>query len=155
MPTPTTPETVTLIKMVMSTIGSDDPITIGNAATGESCPLPPHIAEPIRQLLASMAAGRQVNVTEALDEFTPNEAADVLGVSRTYVKKLLDAGDLPYRTVGSHRRIPRADLLAYREAQRVRVRKGLDEIAHLDQQLGLADLNPSPEENPLVDGSAR
>ena len=155
MTTPTPPETVTLIKMVMATIGLEDPITIGNAATGESCPLPSHIAEPIRQLLASMAAGRHVNPAEHMSELSPNEAADLLNVSRTYIKKLLDAGDLPYRTVGSHRRIPHAALTAYREAQRTRVRKGLDEIAGLDHKLGLADLNPSPEENPLVDRSAR
>ena len=154
MTAPTT-ETVALIKMVMAKIGLDDPITIGNAATGESVPLPPHIAEPIRQVLASLAAGRQVTIAENVTELTPNEAAEFLNVSRTYVKKLLDTGELPFRTVGNHHRIPHADLAAYRDAQCARTRKGLSEIAEIDRTLGLDDLNPGPEENPLVRESSR
>lgn len=151
MTTPAAAETAALIKKVMATIGFDDPVTLGNAATGEQQPLPAAVANQIRQLLASLAAGREVNITEVRDELTPNEAAEFLNVSRTYVKKLLDAGDLPYRTVGSHHRIPRADLDAYKQASRARSRAAMEEIYALDRELGLDTYHPSPEENPLVD----
>ena len=48
-------------------------MTVGNAATGESCAVPSHIADLIRQVLASLAAGHQVTISENLTELTPNE----------------------------------------------------------------------------------
>ncbi|MGX5680985.1 helix-turn-helix domain-containing protein [Schumannella luteola] len=45
------------------------------------------------------------------DLLTTGEAARILGVSRQHVVDLCDRGELPYLTVGTHRRIRRSDLL--------------------------------------------
>ena len=48
------------------------------------------------------------------DLLTTGEAAELLGTSRQHIVNLCNAGDLPYRVVGKHRRISRRDLEALR-----------------------------------------
>ena len=145
MPQPTT-ETATLAQLILAKLGADGPINVANAATGEGGALPPHVADLIRQVLASYAAGRQPTVTENLVEMSPNEAADFLNVSRMYVMKLVREGALPTRMVGNHHRIPYADLAAFREQQTARSRASMNELYQIDRDLGLDDLDgPAPE----------
>ena len=130
----------------MSKLGQDGSITLGNPATGESCALPPHIADLIRQVLNSLAAGREVTIAENLSEMTPNEAAAFLNVSRMYVMKLIHDGVLPHRMVGNHHRIPYADLAAYRTQEKARQRIALDRLYETDRELGLDQLDgPAPD----------
>lgn len=65
------------------------------------------------------------------DEFTLNQAADVLGVSRPFLIKLLDGGRVPFRRVGAHRRI-RVDVLGRYEKQEEE--RQLDVLARLQGQ---------------------
>jgi excisionase family DNA binding protein len=142
--TPITTETAALAQTLLGTLGNQESFTIGNPETGISAPLPPHIAQLIRQVLTCLAAGREVTISENLTELTPNEAADVLNVSRTYIIKLLDDGVLPYRLVGTHRRIPYADLLAHKTEVQARSRAALDELYEIDRELGLDQLDGPP-----------
>jgi excisionase family DNA binding protein len=91
-------------------------------------------------------ADKNVTVAEPLEEITPNEAAEYLNVSQPHVAKLLDEGVLPYRQVGNHRRIPFADLAAYRDQERARARKSMRDVARLSEDLGLYDLEPADNE---------
>ena len=134
---PTT-ETAVFAQELIAKLG-EGPVVLGNATTGETTPLPSHIAGLMRQVLATLAAGRSVTVTYGLEELTPNEAADFLNVSRPYVAKLLDEGVLPYRQVGRHRRIPYADLAVYKEQQRARSRVAMREMTSLSEEMGLYD----------------
>ncbi|NJM35569.1 MAG: helix-turn-helix domain-containing protein [Rhodomicrobium sp.] len=145
--TPVSRETAVFAQELIARLG-DGPVALGNAATGETTPLPPHIAELLRQVLTRLAAGKNVTVTEALEEVTPNEAAEYLNVSRPYIAKLMDEGVLPYRQVGNHRRIPFADLAAYREQERARARKSMREVTRLSEELGLYNLEPADNERP-------
>ena len=66
------------------------------------------------------------------DEFTTQESAKLLGVSRPTLIRLLDTGVIPYRrTRGDrgHRRIRRRDALAYLHADLEQRRRALDELA--------------------------
>jgi hypothetical protein len=45
-------------------------------------------------------------------ELSPNDAADILGVSRPLVIHRMGVGDLPFRYVGKHRRTKLRDVLA-------------------------------------------
>ncbi|UCM88241.1 helix-turn-helix domain-containing protein [Streptomyces marincola] len=80
---------------------------------------------------------------------TPRQAADMLNVSRPYLIGLLDAGEIPYRLVGGHRRIRLADLRQYLRADDARREEAADELARLDEELGLLRHGPG---HPPADG---
>jgi excisionase family DNA binding protein len=69
-------------------------------------------------------------------ELTTQQAADLLGISRTYVVRLIDQGDLPAHMVGTHRRLNAADVLQYRRRRQERL-DAVAAIAHADDQQGI------------------
>ena len=88
-------------------------------------------------ILTEMARGNAVRVIPLHAELTTGEAAELLNVSRPYVVRLLDEGQIPSHKVGTHRRALFKDVMAYREEQ-CRARSAvLDRMAAIDQELGL------------------
>jgi excisionase family DNA binding protein len=79
-------------------------------------------------------------------EMTTTQAAELLDVSRPFIIKLTRQGELPYRLVGKHRRIPTAALLAYREKMFQKAKSAADELTQLSQELGLYELEGPPPE---------
>ncbi|HEY5857856.1 MAG TPA: helix-turn-helix domain-containing protein [Aldersonia sp.] len=114
-----------------------DMVDVTVAGTAEPVRLPRGALELIRDVLATMAAGQGVTVVPAHAELTTQQAAELLGVSRPHVIKLLDEGRIEYRLVGRHRRIPASSLLAYRRSRQVEARRAADELTALTEDLGL------------------
>lgn len=73
------------------------------------------------------------------DNLTTEQTAAVLGVSRPTVVRMIDAGKLPARMVGTHRRLALGDVLAYRELAAQRRRAALDDMTRQAEELGLYD----------------
>lgn len=103
---------------------------------GVTTPLPDSAAAMLREIIAAFAAGEPVAVITQDTELTPNEAAELLNVSRGFVMKLLDDGVLPFRAVGAHRRIPGAAVAAYQAKQHATARVAMDELVRLGEAMG-------------------
>ena len=70
---------------------------------------------------------------------TTQEAADLLNMSRPTLVKRLEEGAIPFTTIGTHRRLALADVLAYREAAAARTAAALQELEEEGATLGLPD----------------
>jgi excisionase family DNA binding protein len=77
--------------------------------------LPAGAVTLLMDILDAMAAGRGLTLIPENAELTTMQAAQLLNVSRPFLIGLLEAGAIPYRKVGKHRRIRIEDAMAYKE----------------------------------------
>ena len=91
--------------------------------------LPAGAVALLADILENIAAGRSMILVAQDAEIGTFEAAQVLAVSRPYLIKLLEAGEIPQRKVGSHRRIRMEDVLAFKARDDRRREAILDELA--------------------------
>jgi excisionase family DNA binding protein len=108
------------------------------AADGSESVLP---VELVRILIASageLASGHAVTVLASETRLTPAEAAELLGLSRPFVARLLDAGEIPSSHLpdSRHRLVRLADVLAFQE-RRERRREGRQRIGEAIDEAGL------------------
>ncbi|GMV43445.1 MAG: hypothetical protein AMXMBFR64_51610 [Myxococcales bacterium] len=97
-------------------------------------------AEAIRLLagiLTHMANGSAVTVLPVQAELTTQQAADLLGISRPYLVRLLEEGQIPFHKVGTHRRVRAVDVMEFRRARGAEAKSVLDEPTREAQELGL------------------
>lgn len=122
--------------------GDQTPKLVG--ASGQQVDLPAPALTLLRELVHLLARDQAVAVVATGKELTTQEAADILNVSRPYLVKLLEQGEIPFAMVGTHRRILVSDLLAYKQRRDTARRQALDELAQISQDMGMYDL-PSAE----------
>ncbi len=89
------------------------------------------------KILASMSEGMSVSLISSDSEISTQQAADMLHVSRPHIVKLLEQGTIPFRKVGSHRRILLEDLIRYEAKLKGQRNKSLKFLAKQAQDLNL------------------
>jgi len=80
--------------------------------------LPDQLSSLLRQVVEAMHEGLAITVKPQSQQLTTSQVADLLGVTRPTVVKLLESGAIPYTRVGTHRRVGLSDALRYRDARR-------------------------------------
>ncbi|MFE7749498.1 helix-turn-helix domain-containing protein [Streptomyces sp. NPDC057428] len=106
---------------------------------GSTRTLPSEVYEALVVVVRALSEGKAVTVAPVNTTLTTQEAADLLGVSRPTLVKILDEGSIPFSRPGRHRRVLLADVLAYKEKRRTRRSSGLDRLAELTEDAGLYD----------------
>ena len=104
-------------------------LSVASDRARETVELPPSVVALLLEILKDMAAGSAVAVLRRDAELTTQQAADYLNVSRPFLVGLLEAGDVPFRKVGTHRRVQFEDLRRYKHAMDAARRGALDELA--------------------------
>ncbi|MGJ3263859.1 MAG: helix-turn-helix domain-containing protein [Salinarimonas sp.] len=79
-------------------------------------------AGTLATVLERLGEGEGLVVLGEEDELTPEQAATVLGISRPVVYHRMDTDRLPYRQVGTHRRVNLKDVLALQASENERRR---------------------------------
>ncbi|MBI4905602.1 MAG: helix-turn-helix domain-containing protein [Acidobacteria bacterium] len=109
---------------------------------GKTQNLPLSLYEFLVKLIADLCEGQSVAIIQNDAQLTTVESARMLGVSRQFLIKLLESGDIPHHMVGTHRRIYVRDLLAYKAKRDSNRRKILDDLTRAEAEDGLYDLEP-------------
>ena len=110
------------------------PITMNEKGTEVQIELPPASGQMLIDVLAHIARGEMVTVVPYGTELRTQQAADLLNVSRPFLTKLLDAGEIAFHHVGSHRRIKARDLLAYKDHRDRERADALKKLQRLGQE---------------------
>jgi excisionase family DNA binding protein len=104
---------------------------------GKETPLPEPLYRVLLEAAATLVAGYQVIVAPVHHQLTTQEAADFLNVSRTYLVRLLDRGDIPSHKVGRHRRVTFGELMTYKKRRMSERREALTNLIRESEELGL------------------
>lgn len=104
---------------------------------GKEIPLPGALATLVVQVLSRAADGKKIVLVEEDEEVSPEKAAEFLHVSRPFLVKKLDAGEIPFHWIGSHRRILMLDLIKYKRKRRQRSLETLQQMREEAEDVGL------------------
>jgi excisionase family DNA binding protein len=133
---------ITAERMLMEALDRSNAATITvHSDEGVVPPIavPPQVLRILARTLGLLAQGQPVTLISEQQEMTTVEAANFLNVSRPFVIKEVEAGRLPHRMVGTHRRILFKDLLEYSRSMRRRQQDALDQMAQDAIKNGLYD----------------
>ncbi|MGH3562772.1 MAG: helix-turn-helix domain-containing protein [Mycobacterium sp.] len=117
-------DVMTVVKHLQA--GGRGVITCGD----QSAELPAELADVLVRAVQALAEGQAVTISPHRTTLTTQEAAEILGVSRPTLVKLLKEDKIPFTQPGRHRRVQLADVLAFQEHQARARAEALDELAN-------------------------
>ncbi len=97
-----------------------------------SAQLPEELRQILTTVLSNLIQGTAVTVEPHRTLLTTQEAADILGITRPTLVRLLTDNEIPYTTPGRHRRVQLTDVLAYQQRTRTQRAEALAELAAPD-----------------------
>ena len=137
-------ETESLSRMVAALADGGKAALVG--PDGVHWELPVEAYRVLKEVLAAMASGLAITVMPRHTMLTTQEAADMLGISRPTLVKLLSEGTIPYEQRGRHRRLLLTDVLDYQRQAHTDRNKELDALVEEagDPDLYRATATPQP-----------
>ena len=112
-------------------------LSVRVGASNDEIELPENAVRLLVDILSNMAEGNAVTLIPVHAELTTKQAADVIGVSRPFLIRLLEEGVIPHRKVGTHRRILFEDVQAYRKRVTKERENALNQLVEEAQHLDM------------------
>ncbi len=112
---------------------------------GNQIAIPEPVHDLLLMILKNLQAGKAVSIVPEHQQLTTQRAANILGVSRPFLVRLLENGDMPFHMVGSHRRIYLRDLLDYKRRRDTARHEAINNMARSEMEAGTYDKVVLPE----------
>jgi excisionase family DNA binding protein len=122
---------------------------------GDTVQVPEELRSVLASIVNAMRRGQAVTFAPLGQRLTTQQAADLLGVSRPTLIKLLETGAIPFETPGRHRRIRLSDLLDYQAVRRADQRRALRDLTQDAQELGIYDAGPDAYVEALAESRSK
>lgn len=100
--------------------------------TGSVIAIDPAIADLLGWVVRGVARGGAVTVLTAPELLTTTAAADLLGVSRPTLMKLIRDGEIEPVMAGSHHRLRHSEVRALRDRREAARREAIEELLDLE-----------------------
>ena len=110
-----------------------------NEKEGKTIDIPAAALPLLLEILQQTSSGNTVNLIPITAELDIWQVEAILNVSREYVWKLLDSGEIPCIMVRGYRRIRYEDVMKYKKQDYDKRSKLLDELVAESEALGLYD----------------
>lgn len=117
--------------------GGLNAVSLQSKSRTVSISIPEKALDLLAVILSNMAQGKVISLIPSDSELSTQQAADMLNVSRPHLVKLLEEGLIPFKKVGSHRRVVLEDLLHYEAHQKAIRQEKLQFLAAQAQALNL------------------
>lgn len=109
--------------------------------------LTPQLGQLLRNIVTSLAHGESISILTNDQEISTQQAAEILGLSRPTVVRLIEEGELQAHVPGIvRRRLRLADVLAYREELRERRNTFITESSPVAEDFGQSEINQAVTE---------
>jgi len=112
-------------------------VEIKISENGDFLRIPKKALSLLFEILSNMAEGKSLTLIPSDTEVSTQQAADMLNVSRPHLVKLLEEGEIPFKKVGTHRRIELKNLIEYEKKLKENRNEKLDFLAKQAQDLNL------------------
>lgn len=112
-------------------------VTVSTGAGETEVAIPEIAFRILETILDELAQGHAVALSLVDQEVSTQKSADLLNVSRPYLIKLLESGKIPFRKVGTHRRVRLADLLEYKARMDADAERAYAELVQQAEELGM------------------
>ena len=99
----------------------DGPVVLDGETSGVPSrhEMPRELQDLLRQVITTVGRGGSVRLSQFPEELTTTVAAELIGISRPTLMKLVHRGELNAHKVGSHTRLRSKDVLAFAEQRKL------------------------------------
>ena len=140
LPTPQEAEEAKITSRALSKYAHNERLHLKIASDNnesEDLIVPGYAINLLLDILTEMSKGNAITVMPIHAELSTQETAELLNVSRPHLVELLEQGKIPFRKVGTHRRVLAKDVFDYKQRIDSDRFKALDELAAQAQELGM------------------